>query len=286
MSSWLGLAIWRNWRPKFTSWHRTTNNELVGRKAANRWCHWFFKPSVWLGNWSAWIQWCHGKSGCSQQHYYWFAYAQNRDGKSCKIHGGLDETFRIVRQNNHLVVICARTGCMFTGDFPHAGVRNICQNTPEDLLMEKFNCNIADIINEYPAREHIMRTKAVVDMMCKFPGLDRLCRLHCSTEMLEGNIRIPPNTIGFSECLPNMPDTKCHEHDMPLQINEEKPTSKNVAGAGGWNKSKTERRCVLTILIHYYLFLSKWTHLLCNKQTLLYLMYTHMIYHETNENPI
>mmetsp|Transcript_3699 Transcript_3699/g.5620 ORF Transcript_3699/g.5620 Transcript_3699/m.5620 type:complete len:123 (-) Transcript_3699:794-1162(-) len=122
---------------------------------------------------------------------------------------------------------------MFTGDFPHAGVRNICQNTPEDLLMEKFNCNIADIINEYPAREHIMRTKAVVDMMCKFPGLDRLCRLHCSTEMLEGNIRIPPNTIGFSECLPNMPDTKCHEHDMPLQINEEKPTSKNVAGAGG-----------------------------------------------------
>uniref|UniRef100_A0A7S2XKY4 Uncharacterized protein n=1 Tax=Attheya septentrionalis TaxID=420275 RepID=A0A7S2XKY4_9STRA len=134
-------------------------------------------------------------------------------GKTCTVRHGCGIVYNIVRENEHLVVLQIRSGAMFTGDFPHAGVRNFQHSTEEERLMRKLNQNIERIVNSFPDKERIMRTKAIIDMMCNFPGLNKLCRLHCSTEMLEAHAFIPPNTIGFSECYPNMPDRKCFEDD-------------------------------------------------------------------------
>lgn len=142
------------------------------------------------------------------------------DGNSCKIRGGCDEVVPIVRETDYLVVVKLRTGGMFTGDFPHAGVRNIPHGSTEDTLMSLLNKKIADIVATYPAKERVLQTKAMVDMMCNFPGLNKLCRLHCSTEMLGGKVCIPPNTIGFSECLANPPDSRCYEMDDEVDGNQ------------------------------------------------------------------
>merc|ERR1712063_24281 len=47
------------------------------------------------------------------------------DSKKCQIIGGKGEVYEIVRENKSLVVIKADNAVMFTGDFPHAGVRNV-----------------------------------------------------------------------------------------------------------------------------------------------------------------
>eukprot|EP00978_Attheya_sp_CCMP212_P027022 scaffold90036_cov55-Attheya_sp.AAC.5 len=144
-----------------------------------------------------------------------------RGGKTCTVRHGCGTIYNIVRENEHLVVLQIRSGAMFTGDFPHAGVRNFQHSTEEERLMRKLNQNIERIVNSFPDKERIMRTKAIIDMMCNFPGLNKLCRLHCSTEMLEAHAFIPPNTIGFSECYPNMPDRKCFEDDEVPSYSDE-----------------------------------------------------------------
>lgn len=42
-------------------------------------------------------------------------------------------------------------------------------------------------------------------MMCKFPNLHKICRFHCSTEPVQGPLRIPRNSVGFVDCRPNPP---------------------------------------------------------------------------------
>ena len=138
---------------------------------------------------------------------------------TCKIKNGRDEVFPIVRENDHLVVVEAKRGVMFTGDFPHAGVRNFSADSEEQRLMEQLVQNIADINKRYPVHEQVLRTKATVEMMSNFPGLNKLCRLHCSTRMIKGGILIPNNSVGFDGCLPNEPDRRCLESDV---IEEEK----------------------------------------------------------------
>eukprot|EP00540_Astrosyne_radiata_P000366 CAMPEP_0116838908 /NCGR_PEP_ID=MMETSP0418-20121206/9475_1 /TAXON_ID=1158023 /ORGANISM="Astrosyne radiata, Strain 13vi08-1A" /LENGTH=932 /DNA_ID=CAMNT_0004468965 /DNA_START=205 /DNA_END=3004 /DNA_ORIENTATION=+ len=140
---------------------------------------------------------------------------QCREGnkRMCRVIGGTGELFEVVRENDFLVVIRAESGVMFTGDFPHAGVRNISKGSEEDALMAKLNERIKAVLDGHPADDPLGQTRAVVDVLCGFPGLIRLCRLHCSTEMLTGHLRIPPNTIGFSDCLPNPPDSRCLECD-------------------------------------------------------------------------
>ena len=55
----------------------------------------------------------------------------------CKIRNGKhDEILSIVRENDHLVVVEAKRGVMFTGDFPHAGVRNFPADSNEQQLMD------------------------------------------------------------------------------------------------------------------------------------------------------
>jgi hypothetical protein len=48
-------------------------------------------------------------------------------------------------------------------------------------------------------------TMDIISLMCNFDNLDKICRFHCSTEPLIGPLRIPRNTVGFVECLPNPP---------------------------------------------------------------------------------
>lgn len=60
-------------------------------------------------------------------------------------------------------------------------------------------------------------------MLCEFPNLNKLCRLHCSTEMLKGQISVPENMIGFDGCTPNPPDRRCFENDIVVD-DETKPT--------------------------------------------------------------
>ena len=114
----------------------------------------------------------------------------------------------MTRENDFLVVLHTNPGVMFTGDFPHAGVRNFPVGSPEDKLMMEFYGKIEHIIeegNEYD-EDHEEVTKRMINMMCNFKGLDKLCRFHCSTEPIGGPLRIPRNTVGFVDCRPNPPD--------------------------------------------------------------------------------
>ena len=131
----------------------------------------------------------------------------------CKIKNGRDEVFPIVRENDHLVVVEVKRGVMFPGDFPHSGVRNFSADSEEQRLMDQLVQNIADINKRYTVHEQVLRTKATVEMMSNFPGLNKLCRLHCSTRMMKGGILIPSNSVGFDGCLPNEPDRRCLESD-------------------------------------------------------------------------
>lgn len=140
----------------------------------------------------------------------------------CKIRNGKhDEILAIVRENDHLVVVEAKRGVMFTGDFPHAGVRNFSSESEEQRLMDKLKEKIAEIADRYPVHERVLRTKATVDMMANFPGLNKLCRLHCSTRMIKGGILVPDNSVGFDGCLPNDPDRRCFEDDVVEDDKEE-----------------------------------------------------------------
>ena len=137
--------------------------------------------------------------------------------------------FDVVRENDALVVIRVAPGCMFTGDFPHAGVRNFADNTAEVTLMKELNSRIANIFEQHAGFEPMARTEAVIDALCSFPGLDKLCRFHCSTELLHGKLTIPVNTIGFTECEPNVPDSRCTEDDSSQNV--EKIAAKDSAKA-------------------------------------------------------
>lgn len=140
------------------------------------------------------------------------------DGR-CKILCGNDEVYDVVRENDKLVVIKVDSGCMFTGDLPHAGVRNVAPNTYEDSLLRKLNILVNAALQKFPD-ERLAQIRAVVNVLCNFPELDKLCRLHCSTEMLQGNLTIPGNTIGFSGCEPNPPDRCCLQDDLLIESDD------------------------------------------------------------------
>jgi hypothetical protein len=124
------------------------------------------------------------------------------------VDGKADEEFRIVRENDFLVVLLANPGVMFSGDFPHAGVRNFPKGSRGDKLMERLNSSIQSILDEAEegGEEHSDTRKDIMSLMCGFKDLDKICRLHCSTEPLVDWLRIPRNTVGFVGCRPNPPE--------------------------------------------------------------------------------
>jgi len=95
------------------------------------------------------------------------------------------------------------------GDFPHCGVRNFREDTFEERLMETCIGNIESILKEVPTRERLLRSQRIIQMMCKLPGLNKLCRLHSSSEMVKGPFRQPRNAVGFSYCQVNERDARC-----------------------------------------------------------------------------
>jgi hypothetical protein len=133
---------------------------------------------------------------------------ERRIGDKCSIKNGrAGEVFTIVRENEHLVVLEVKTGCQFTGDFPHAGVRNVLPGTAEDKLMIDLNQKIGKVLKtaaQNMTHEEVIH--AMSEIFCNFKGLDRLCRFHCSTELIETKMVIPRNTVGFTDCYDNRPD--------------------------------------------------------------------------------
>jgi hypothetical protein len=119
----------------------------------------------------------------------------------CKIKGGkVGETFDIVRETEHLVVIKGEQGFMFTGDFKHAGVRH----SSDDELLEDLNKRVSAIVDD-EALSDKKRMNLVMDIICNFKGLNRLCRLHCATRLIKRNVELQHNTIGFTGCWKNTP---------------------------------------------------------------------------------
>lgn len=124
----------------------------------------------------------------------------------CRIVNGVpSEEFPIIRETEFLVVIRGKPGVMFTGDFPHAGVRNVQVGSSEDVLMKEFFEKVDAITKESIKRPNKEIVRNISKMMCQFPNLNQICRFHCSTEPLRGPLIIPRNTVGFVGCNPNPP---------------------------------------------------------------------------------
>jgi hypothetical protein len=126
----------------------------------------------------------------------------------CTIVCGMGEFFDIVRVTKDLTVIKAHHGFMFTGNFRHAGVRNVARNGFESDLLDHFNQKMSSTLDSESWSSPNQRNAAVVEMLCNFPGLNKLCRFHCTTEILKSKMRPPLDTVGFVDCLPNPPRYK------------------------------------------------------------------------------
>ena len=107
---------------------------------------------------------------------------------------------------------------MFTGDFPHAGVRNIPHGSNNDNAMAEFNTRVKSIFDAVPKSQRLKRNKKLLEMMNEFPGLDKLCRLHCSTDIPEKDFYIPYNAIGFTDCWENPPDNSYGDDDQNIGL--------------------------------------------------------------------
>jgi hypothetical protein len=113
------------------------------------------------------------------------------------------ELLDVVRDNDFLTVVSVH-GCVFTGDFPHAGVQNFTTQSEEERLMIDLVQNVEEIHAKHK-KNHVEANRELIKMLCKFPGLNRLCRLHCSTEPLDMDMIIPRNKVGFYDCFANPP---------------------------------------------------------------------------------
>jgi hypothetical protein len=162
---------------------------------------------------------------------------ENGYHRMCRVlHGREFESFPILRENAHLVVVSVETGCVFTGDFPHAGVRNVDPDSMEEQRLDDLNHRITGILLESSINsvDHASTTQRITEMFCDYDGFDSLCRLHFSTELItaekeeeaavryssslyspsrhgnqrrrRGTIMIPRNTIGYTECHCNPAD--------------------------------------------------------------------------------
>lgn len=137
--------------------------------------------------------------------------------KECTILRGDGTRFEIVRENDSIVVVSICGGVLFTGEFPHCGVRNFQHGTKEDELMEEISSKIAHFIKIHGPQQRLPRDKAVITMFCNLPGMNRLTRLHCSIVTRDrGLAQIPFNTIGYANCFNNERDDRCFQNDRFL----------------------------------------------------------------------
>jgi hypothetical protein len=123
----------------------------------------------------------------------------------CVVKGGTEEMLEVVRETEHLVVVRTKRGFMLAGNFPHAGVRNVSEQSLENDLVNLLNDRISNIYADESFVTSRHQLAAVIDMLCKFPSLNKLCRFHCTTRLLEGKMKPLFNTVGFTGCLVNPP---------------------------------------------------------------------------------
>lgn len=132
----------------------------------------------------------------------------------CTVEKGVrGQKFRIIRETEFLVVLQAKPGVVFTGDFVHAGVRNFQIGSSEDKLMRDLFNKVEGIIDSSTHLKHSEIAQKVFKMMCNFSNLDKICRFHCSTEPLRSQLQIPRNTVGFVGCCPNTPDSRFDDEE-------------------------------------------------------------------------
>jgi hypothetical protein len=168
--------------------------------------------------------------------------------KKCMVIGGTGETFDIVRETKYLAVIRTEHGFMFTGDFRHAGVRNVSRQSPDNRLLELLNDKVTHTLGDESLSSQKQLTK-IVDMLCNFPNLNKLCRFHCTTQLLDDKMKPLLNTVGFTGCLPNPPRSKgergpdkkkrktrscqfCHKEKCPGHVNGKPSVSCVVQDVG------------------------------------------------------
>lgn len=113
------------------------------------------------------------------------------------IHGVPGETFRVDRhEGEHVVVVEAPGGVVFTGDMPHAGVRNVRLDGPEYTSMIELFENIDGFLME----EGEGGNKHALGSLCHRTKVNDFSRLYLSTELKKSRINIPRNAIGYHEC--------------------------------------------------------------------------------------
>jgi hypothetical protein len=119
------------------------------------------------------------------------------------MNGVESEAMHVIREDDFMVVVSAE-GCIFTGDFPHAGVDNFVNNRGAQDLTKQLAEKIDAIMAKHP-RQTNKTNKNIINLLCEFENLDTICRMHCSTEPRDSKMTIPRNAIGFSGCRPNPP---------------------------------------------------------------------------------
>ena len=119
---------------------------------------------------------------------------EKKDGmRFCRIKGDKgNQQFPVMRSTKHLAAIKVERGARFIGNSPHAGVRNFSRDSDEQKLANQLHEAIAE------AGENNVRS--VKDELTKFVGLNKLCRLHFSTEPKDKFVLIPRDRVGYDGC--------------------------------------------------------------------------------------
>ncbi|KAL7559262.1 hypothetical protein ACA910_009037 [Epithemia clementina (nom. ined.)] len=161
--------------------------------------------------------------------------------KTCRIrHGDPCEVFEIIRETKHIAVLKVYNGCMFTGDFPHAGASCCSQSSVSDngeslsVLVKQFATGVDQILGAksnkglYDNRrmaalsdycdDDMQETSSVLDFCSQFKGLNRLCRLYMATERKSSALNVPPNAVGYYKCYSNQPTTSAGRSEQIIVI--------------------------------------------------------------------
>lgn len=130
-------------------------------------------------------------------------YHVRSDWRKCTIANSGPMEYEIIRETEHIVVIAVPFGCMFTGDFKHAGVCNVNQNSEDYALLERLMSELVPVLTK---KSHKKKMKAALDVLMKCKGIQSLCRFHCCTEKIGGKFSVGSNTVGYTGCKEKEPD--------------------------------------------------------------------------------
>lgn len=94
--------------------------------------------------------------------------------KVCKILGGCQQEYEVIRPTDDLKVIKIKGGVIFPGYFPHCGIQNYGDNSEESETISSFLTAIA----------HKNFTN-ILSSMKNIENLDSICCLFCSIQPIK-----------------------------------------------------------------------------------------------------